>query len=305
MMDGFPENPLDSSESQIRLLRIPPLHQQTNTISSFFPSLSWIKDHILFSTSPHPISCTMETKSLSSHPEYLALAYTSGNPTPSTQVLINNKPIPITETLHTALQHIQRETKTTTIWIDALCTNHIPDNEKVTQATQTKIYQEADIVLVWLGPADDNSDELIELLSRIGRACDNLELPVITTKTLHELSQRPDDSYTRDVTYELEQLYQQFDYLFPDLFPFEAYRAFLARPWWRRSDSAQELAVANDVTFCCGKKGILYKHLCKVHTFLRGYCWSEMGRRKFVDEPFEEECTKAFEAVMNVATKWR
>jgi hypothetical protein len=192
---------------------------------------------------------------------YLALSYNSGDPTLSKQILINGKNVPITEDLHTALQHIQHETQAVTIWIEALCTDQ-NDDEKANQVANTKdIYQETDLLLVWLGLAADGSDWLLENLSRIGRACDDLELPVITTQTLLRLSRSLDEPYSQHIIFTLEQLYQKFDYLFPDQFPFEAYGAFLARAWWRRVEAVEELAGASDAGFWCGEKVISYKHL--------------------------------------------
>jgi hypothetical protein len=301
-MDDF-RSSLDSSESQIRLLRILPRYQQAITIYSLSSWLGWIKHYLLSSISTHPISCTLETTSSTENPNYFALSYVWGDPTLSKRILVNGTKVSITENLYIALRHLQHETNVVTIWIDAFCINE-GDDERAEQVMKMKaIFQEAQHVLVWLGLAGDCSDELIDCLERIGRVCEDLEITGITSKMLVELSQTPDEPHSRDVAAKLEQLYEKFDYLFPDLFPFEAYRAFLRRGWWHHVSVIQELVLAREASFLCGKKTILYKHLNNAHTFLRGYCGSAMGRAKCLDNTLDQEHTADFEAIMNLETR--
>jgi hypothetical protein len=176
--------------------------------------------------------------------------------------------VSITENLECALQYLQHDAAPVTIWIDALCINQPDESEKAEQVTRMKeIYQMAEHVLVWLGPTKNSSDEEIDCLEKISKAAEDLELKGITGWMLMELFHTPDDPYSMSVSDKLEQLYQKFDYLFPDLFPWKAHQDFLSRDWCTRFLVVQELAVGRDATFMCGKKKISYNHLNNADTF--------------------------------------
>lgn len=205
--------------------------------------------------------------------------------------------VPIIENLKTALQHLQHETQVVNIWIDALCKNS-DEKAKAEQVMKMKdIYQEATHVMVWLGPAEDCSDELMACLERIGRSCEDLELTKITPRILFDLSKRPDEPYSRDVSAKLEQLYEKFDYLFPNLFPFEGHRAFLRREWWG-SGGRQHLEVARGVTFMCGEKRISLDYLNNAHTFLLGYSLSVQEGTEDLEKAVEVNLRWVVEALL-------
>jgi hypothetical protein len=107
---------------------------------------------------------------------YTALSYVwgVGNKTQSIRVSSLNHggeaSISITESLETALQHFRQPDKIITLWIDQICINQAGNREKGQQvALMGSIYSAAKEVLVWLGPSQDGSDELMEAWQFIGQ----------------------------------------------------------------------------------------------------------------------------------------
>jgi hypothetical protein len=300
-MEKFSDILLGSSKDKIRLLQILPRYQKPRIKPGLFSSLEIMKDYLFPSLSARTFSCTLKETSLKDHPEYFALSYAQGNSTPSERIYIDDMNFPITGDLKTALQHLQHETQVVNIWIDALCKNS-DEKAKAEHVMKMKdIYQEATHVMVWLGPAEDCSDELMACLERIGRSCEDLELTRITPEILFDLSKRPDEPYSRDVTAKLEQLYGKFDYLLPTVFPFEAYRAFLGREWWR-SGGRQHLGVARGVTFTCGEKRISLDYLNNAHTFLLGYSLSALEGTADLENAVEANLRWVVEALLEKAS---
>jgi hypothetical protein len=104
------------------------------------------------SSQEDPIYCTLEPRSLNEGLKYYTLSYTWGSEEPSATIFIDNQPTVVRENLKNALQHIQLEGKSTTIWADAICINQRNDSEKSHQVQMmSEIYKRAVAVLVWLG----------------------------------------------------------------------------------------------------------------------------------------------------------
>ncbi|EMT69299.1 Heterokaryon incompatibility protein 6, OR allele [Fusarium odoratissimum] len=78
--------------------------------------------------------------------------------------------IPITESLETALRYFRKPDEVITLWIDQICINQADNKEKGQQVAMMRIiYSAAKQVLVWLGPAQDGSDELMGAWQDIGQ----------------------------------------------------------------------------------------------------------------------------------------
>jgi hypothetical protein len=68
-----------------------------------------------------------------------------------------------------------------------------------------------------------------ELSRRIGLAAEDLELTDIAGRILREPFQTSDEPYNKTVNDKLEQLYEKFGYLFPNLFLWKAHQDFLRK----------------------------------------------------------------------------
>lgn len=88
--------------------------------------------------------------------EYEALSYVWGPGRHTGLIRIGKAHVPIRENLWFALQALRDETRTRTLWVDALCINqsHIKERNKQV-ARMGEIYQNATTVVAWLGPEND------------------------------------------------------------------------------------------------------------------------------------------------------
>ncbi|PMD14479.1 heterokaryon incompatibility, partial [Hyaloscypha hepaticicola] len=131
-----------------------------------------------------PISCTLEKVSLEDSPKYSALSYRWGGT--GRQILVNEKPFTVTNKLEIALQHLQKDSDPLTLWVDAICINQQDTEEKMQQVRQmTDIYRSASQVLIWLGPAADGSDQVINSLQLISQVFQRQDLSNHIKKLCH------------------------------------------------------------------------------------------------------------------------
>jgi hypothetical protein len=94
---------------------------------------------------------------------YEALSYVWGSPEPPKFISIDEYNLRVTENLHTALSRLRDRSIVRIIWIDAICINQKDGKEKAHQIqSMAKIYGQANRVIVWLGEAGDDSDQVIE-----------------------------------------------------------------------------------------------------------------------------------------------
>jgi len=98
------------------------------------------------------IRCSLETTSLDSKPTYEALSYVWGDPTLTTQILVDDCPLEMTINLAVALRQIRQSSKTRVLWIDAICIDQADSTEKTHQVKlMGNIYRASQHCLVWLG----------------------------------------------------------------------------------------------------------------------------------------------------------
>jgi hypothetical protein len=129
--------------------------------------------------------------SLDSKPRYSALSYTWGKPGDEEEICIDGKPFDVRQNLHDALWHIRVYKKAKKVavpqdkylWVDAICINQSTDEAALDERSSqvrlmTRIYEQANHVMVWLGKAKDELNnqlafekmkELSEKFDRIGK----------------------------------------------------------------------------------------------------------------------------------------
>lgn len=258
-MQSFTYKSLDHGDSQIRLVCLLPLRIPSNAVSD-----------------QAQLRCSIKTISLRDNPEYTALSYTWGDSSRTSLLIINDSAdsseaaLHITKSVETALLHLRHSTSTITLWIDQLCINQGDDAEKSSQVQLMKaIYEGAREVIVWLGPAVDGSDNLIDILTEIGKkACEAGILE--PDASISEKNDAFKASYSELI---------KSNSLGPDFtIPMESLRSFVDRSWWTRMWVVQELSVALSVNFACGSQKISYDHLRNALYFYTFYI------RKLVDE---------------------
>lgn len=111
------------------------------------------------------ISCALQQYESDNQtcPDYTALSYVWGDPTPTHSIYINGLMFRVHQSLWTFLSHIQSKADThhTWFWTDLLCIDQAHHSEKNEQIVRMgEIYAQATCVVSWLG----NRDETVEAL---------------------------------------------------------------------------------------------------------------------------------------------
>ncbi|KAF2744285.1 heterokaryon incompatibility protein [Sporormia fimetaria CBS 119925] len=195
---------------------------------------------------------------LSAPGSFKALSYSWGDLPSTSPIAINGRTLQITESLEVALRHLQHESEPMLLWVDQICINQQNDDEKTEQVgIMSSIYRAAEEVLLWLGPAADNSDAFMDVWKRIGEECDNWGMIEYYTKEKWSVLQNafhrvnPEDPVTIEVTDIVRRSIKLFN-----LQILEAMGAWYQRPWWSRVWVLQECALAKHAVFVCGHKSI-------------------------------------------------
>ena len=93
-------------------------------------------------------------------------------------ILCNEKRLKISASLVSILEALHRQESQGRFWIGAICINQIDDSENSLQVPlMEKIYSEAQLVLVWLGPCSDDSDMAMEQLGTLANRFEAVNWP--------------------------------------------------------------------------------------------------------------------------------
>ncbi|KAK4496540.1 hypothetical protein PRZ48_012520 [Zasmidium cellare] len=174
------------------------------------------------------VCCRLTSRPLESDVRYVALSYTWGRPDPNCHILINSQKISVRKNLKRFLHEVRKWSryKHTLFWIDAVCINQADFQERSEQVKlMADIYQKAEHVLVWLGPAYANSDPAMKALAR-------------------------------DARYWKRQMKREKVFWKPEG---AAIRSLCERPYWTRLWVFQELVQAKAVLLMCGNTSISWK----------------------------------------------
>ncbi|KAJ9636395.1 hypothetical protein H2201_003560 [Coniosporium apollinis] len=188
---------------------------------------------LALSSSTDELSASLETFPISEAPPYEALSYAWGDELPTSSLICNSASLAVTLHLLEGVRQIRDTIGPTKLWIDAICINQIDVDEKAGQIPlMTQIYSQATRVLVWLGPAADDSDALID---EIWPLLDKLR---VMTRYLYGYEfvmvglPAEDNSFWNSLA------------------------RFWSRPWFERLWVLQEVILANDVLFVCGNRTV-------------------------------------------------
>ena len=161
-----------------------------------------------------PIDCELVSDRISARVGvYSALSYTWGETLERRWIRLDGKPYHVQPNLREALKAIREKNTPLLIWIDAICINQLDLAERNHQVSlMGDIYRNANCVLVWLGPAADDSDAYFDYL-------DNTD--EVSKEQMKEAA-------TSAVSF------------------------LAKRPYWRRAWIKQELILAKEITVYCG-----------------------------------------------------
>lgn len=204
-------SPLDSNRHQIRLLVLQRGHED------------------------EPIHCTLRTCCLiGALPSFEALSYVWGDAALTTPIYVGSlrTRFDATTNLACALSHLRYRDRDRVLWVDALCINQGDNDEKSHQVwMMKKIYEGAERVLAWLGPASPGAENAIQTLKLLAKDPDLHWTP-------DGRSNRSGPSITLEQALGIHAWYQNCD-------------------WWTRIWTVQEYTVAKDLAFLCGHHSIL------------------------------------------------
>ena len=148
-------------------------------------------------------------------------------------------------------------------WVDSICIDQSSDTEKDTQVkAMHKIYAAAQNTIIWLGPQSHDSDLAIDFLREM------------------QAQRRQMDDAQIAVFRQQENAHK-----------WQAVENLLARPWWRRVWTIQELIVSTQATFYCGRKNFLRRQfhpamysmfLCRSASYVlvRNEIWDSAWNRR-------------------------
>lgn len=269
-----------------------------------------------------PIECTMEEADISTAPEYEALSYVWGNPSPQRTVILNGQSFPVGENLEAALRQLRpcgaKQTHRT-IWIDAICINQRDVQERTRQVAQMdKVYRGAARVVIWLGRESNTSARVFRKLNFMKRdlsLLSKLEYRELLLFPLRTLEYCPEcDGIPRAGTLEqfsrhqkevgnleihermqehvrmcknLKVIPQRWKNAHIDLI--ESMVKLLERPWWQRVWVLQEVILAKNVILSCGPQSIEWTAFQAIlYTFIRQAKRSRIYQSSRLSHDFRE-----------------
>ncbi|KAF5584292.1 heterokaryon incompatibility 6 OR allele [Fusarium pseudoanthophilum] len=205
------------------------------------------------------------TTSIESPSPYVALSYVwgLGNKTQSIHISSLTSDgeafIPITESLETALRHFRKPDEVITLWIDQICINQADNKEKGQQvAMMGRIYSSATQVLVWLGPAQDGSDKVMEAWRDIGQQSQEFGLEgYMTPQSYYLISALARNKDPSDETAaSFQSLLASTVEAFAPLLKNTTLKRWFERPYFSRVWIIQEFCLCPNTIFVCGSKTI-------------------------------------------------
>ncbi|MCJ1448706.1 MAG: hypothetical protein MMC23_009223 [Stictis urceolatum] len=182
--------------------------------------------------SPAPsLRCEIQEYATDDLPEYLALSYAWGTGQATESVSCGEQALQVTPNLYAALHEIgmKEEFANQCIWIDAICIDQSNGDEKAVEVKRMEVvFAQAQRVVIWLGPAAEDSDlamyELEELRNIRSATSKNVKIEKNTRAELR-LANHP---------------------VWPAIFK------LYNRPWFHRLWVVQEIILAKDLTVLCG-----------------------------------------------------
>ncbi|KXH68419.1 heterokaryon incompatibility protein [Colletotrichum salicis] len=252
---------LPSASTHIRLLELyPSTHRFDAASASASGAPSNTDEGDSDNASSHystPLKCAISTTPIATPRLFKALSYTWGTSGATHSIDVEGASFRITASLDTALRHIRLKDEPVTLWIDQICINQEDGAEKGNQvALMTQIYTKAEQVIVWLGPAEDNSDALMECLHEIGQEAADLAIESYLTKErlplLHKImrNENPEDPVTMQYQPLMAKAVAKLKTLLHEMV------AWNERLWFTRVWVIQEQALGSDPFFLCGYKTV-------------------------------------------------
>jgi hypothetical protein len=215
------------------------------------------------------IRCRLDVVDLKSKPDYRAVSYTWGPPTPeakqqgmtankSCAVLCNEKELLVTENLFHFLRHASQELEEYGgyFWVDAICINQDDKTEKSSEVLKmADTYRSASGVLVWLGESDEISQQAIQLIIVLAA------LPADVRRAMNPENMQNADAVASSLG----------DSITPG--HWKSLELFFNRTWFTRVWIIQEVILAEKVNLLCGTDTMKWQNLVVVSDYVAFSSW--------------------------------
>lgn len=201
-------------------------------------------------------------------PNYVALSYAWGPPTPSAKMNINGHKIEVRPSLHSFLRTVpdlEEFPPDTWWWIDSICINQSDKEEHSSQMKiMGEIYKRAIKTVVWLGEEVDETLGM-QSVNYSGEDSVNCGNAINTFYQLHlekKRAQKEEDdrllNAPRSTLVWKGEWKSHLQYLRDPRsgLIWEPVKKLLLRPWWRRVWTLQEFLISNNLDFYCGTESI-------------------------------------------------
>jgi hypothetical protein len=120
------------------------------------------------------IKCEMFHASLKNPPSYMAISYAWGDAVQIRRIQLDGVMIPVSVSLHSALEAVREKKESILVWIDALSIDQFNRSERTQQVRLMRnIYTKAEVVAIWLGSETDDSGLAVSLIKEIAAKADS------------------------------------------------------------------------------------------------------------------------------------
>ena len=222
------------------------------------------------------VICNIRTVDLEDEPSYNCLSYTWGDSKQQIgqlrqdyQIICNERSMPVTQNLYLALETLSTVAgqHASSLWVDAICINQDDLLERSQQVKMMgRIYHGAEIVVTWLGPADEQTEVAFRVIETLSRASVDRD----HSRGIHDPSVHLKGI---NLSIDNESLYARLGMPFIKSEEWAAYIELLERSWFRRAWTLQESYLAQRLVFYCGSFSMPWSVLEDHHGTLCRLSW--------------------------------
>ena len=205
------------------------------------------------------VCCKISTWSIEVAPEYNAISYTWRDPSDTTTISLNRMHVTVRGNCEYALRQAFWQVGSSYVWLDALCINQDDVDEKSKQVHQMgDIFENAVLVLACVGPDADDSEFLMQYLTRHRRLFD---VPSAFERTQRRMLRHarpisaPAGLKLREFFWKMRTPLSSFSRIQNAFIP------FLGRPYFSRVWVLQEVFLSKRIIIYCGVNYGSFEHL--------------------------------------------
>lgn len=257
--------PLSNPSTEIRLLEVHPASSYTDDLY-----------------------CRIYTAPISQPPSYIALSYAWGANTKTHDISVVNpvneggasthgtggSSLPLTSSLDICLRHLRElchrgKVESKPLWIDQICINQDDNDEKSFQVMLMKdVYSSAHQVIVWLGPAADDSDKVMDAFTHVGQRFHEIIGVPYSDEHLRSGSDLLDEKWKTEQSCVIAFVKEACEVF---LALEEEGKCWMKRSWFTRLWTIQEFCLCQDTMFACGYKVLPERLVSAAHAFMDSY----------------------------------